>query len=103
MISRTMGLEIGAAIGVLFFLANAVGSALFATGVAEGLFNSLGPRGQLVPGLLPYGYHLLYCFITMAVNFVIWYVRIAVDLNAKKIQIVYIFHTNNFNTYWLVT
>ena len=91
MISRTMGLEIGAAIAVLFFLANVVGSALFATGVAEGLFNrsgsclfiifsclftfalnSLGPRGQLVPGLLPYGYHLLYCFITMAVNFVIW-------------------------------
>ena len=87
MISRTMGLEIGAAIGVLFFLANVVGSALFATGVAEGLFNSLGPRGQLVPGLLPYGYHLLYCFITMAVNFVIWYVNVAADFMAKKIKL----------------
>ena len=42
MISRTMGLEIGAAIAVLFFLANVVGSALFATGVAEGLFNRSG-------------------------------------------------------------
>ena len=72
MISRTMGLEIGAAIGVLFFFANVVGSALFATGVAEGLVNSLGARGQLVPGLLPYEYHLLYCFITMGVNFLIW-------------------------------
>jgi potassium/chloride transporter 9 len=69
-----MGLEVGAAIGVLFFLANVVGSALFATGVAEGIFNNLGPRGQLVPGLLPagYWYHLLYCGVTVAVNFVIW-------------------------------
>ena len=47
MISRTMGLEIGAAIGVLFFLANVVGSALFATGVAEGLFNRDIPAPEI--------------------------------------------------------
>lgn len=74
MISRTMGIEVGAAIGVLFFLANAVAVALFATGVAEGLFNNLGPRGLLIEGVLPSGYwfHLLYCGFTLAVNFVIW-------------------------------
>ncbi len=73
MISRTMGLEVGASIGVLFFFANVVGTALYATGVAEGLFNNLGDKGLIYPGLLPSGtmWHLLYCVITIVVNFVI--------------------------------
>lgn len=48
MVSRSLGAELGATVGVVFYLANAVGSALFAVGCAEGLGSGFGPRGSIV-------------------------------------------------------
>ena len=46
MISRTLGPEAGAAIGILFFLANVCGSALFAAGFAEGVLHTFDLEGN---------------------------------------------------------
>jgi len=68
MLSRTMGPEIGGAVGVLFYFANVVCCALYVTACVEGLLNSFGSEtGAFVPEDgswgLPTGrwWNLLYC------------------------------------------
>lgn len=68
MLSRTMGPEIGGAVGALFYFANVVCCALYVTACVEGLLNSFGAEtGAFVPedGAwgLPQGrwWNLLYC------------------------------------------
>lgn len=72
MLSRTMGPEIGGAVGVLFYFANVVCCALYVTACVEGLLNSFGEETGafkeylislgLGPGL-PEGrwWNLIYC------------------------------------------
>ena len=52
MISRTLGPQLGGAVGLLFYLANVVSGSLYAAGFAETLVSTLGPDGSLAPGLL---------------------------------------------------
>ena len=67
MLSRTMGPEIGGAVGVLFYFANVVCCALYVTACVEGLLNSFGEEtGAFVPDGgwgLPTGHwwNFLYC------------------------------------------
>ena len=59
MLSRTLGKEFGGAIGILFWCANVVGSALFVAASTEGIVADFGPGGTLgdfLPGGFWWGY-----------------------------------------------
>lgn len=53
----------GDQLGLFFFLANVVSSALCISGCVEGLIDNFGPSGYLIKGLIPDGnlWQLLYC------------------------------------------
>ena len=49
MISRALGPELGASIGLMFFLANAAAVAMYIFGICETIIADFGPNGQLLP------------------------------------------------------
>ena len=73
MLSRTMGPEFGGAVGILFYFANIVCSALYVTACVEGFMNSFGEEnGAFINGGwgFPEGrwWDLLYCSVFNILN-----------------------------------
>ena len=74
MLSRTLGMEFGGAVGILFYFANIVGAALNISACVEGLSNSFGAeKGVFIPDGgwgLPEGrwWTFLYCSIFNFLN-----------------------------------
>lgn len=72
MLSRTMGPEFGGSVGVLFYFANVVSSALYVTACVEGIVKNIGPNGvfaQILPGG-PW-WNVLYCSVFNILNFLL--------------------------------
>ncbi len=72
MISRTLGPEFGGSVGILFYFANIVSSALYLAACTEGLVANFGSEGSLVQVFpsgpwLNFGYSSLINVINLAV------------------------------------
>ena len=55
MISRTLGPQLGGSVGILFYAANVVSGALYASGFAETLLANFGPEGKMMANGIPGG------------------------------------------------
>uniref|UniRef100_A0A3B4ZNV9 Solute carrier family 12 member 9 n=1 Tax=Stegastes partitus TaxID=144197 RepID=A0A3B4ZNV9_9TELE len=90
MISRALGAEFGGSIGIMFFLANVCGSALYILGLVEAIMPTFGvPKGSL-HHVLPSGYwwSLLYSTVLLFLCFIVCLV--GAHIYAKAAFIIFI-------------
>jgi amino acid transporter len=78
LISQSLGLEIGGAIGIPFFFSQAIAVAMYVFGFREGLQTILPEFATLILDLLVFGLVLMIAFISTSFAFKIQYVIMAV-------------------------
>ncbi|CAG5105720.1 Oidioi.mRNA.OKI2018_I69.chr1.g2393.t1.cds [Oikopleura dioica] len=89
MISRALGPEMGASIGLMFYLANAAAVAMYIFGMCETIIDDFGPGGQLLPSInstgiptsqwIEYGYGTALLFLVAVICLV------GADIYAKAV------------------
>ena len=103
MISRALGPELGASIGLMFFLANAAAVAMYIFGMCETIIDDFGHGGQLLKndtGGIPAGQWVEYGYGTLLLFLVGTICLVGADIYAKAgFVILALFELTNHNWY----
>jgi amino acid transporter len=102
LISQSLGLEIGGAIGIPFFFSQAIAVAMYIFGFREGLQSLLPEYNALILDLLIFGLVMLIAFISTSFAFKIQYIIMAIIILSIGSIIGGLFINNlNFEFNWI--
>ncbi|XP_077204221.1 solute carrier family 12 member 9-like isoform X2 [Paroedura picta] len=94
MISRALGPEFGGSIGIMFFLANVCGSALYVLGLVEAVIDDFGIPGESGSGnsvpVLPSGYWFEVLYGTVILLLCLLVCLVGADIYAKATFLIFV-------------